>query len=98
VPIGAQSSLSIPDSHRARVGSIMGFLCGGMNPLGIAAAGLLVERCGLTATMLCLGGALLVMSPLLLLIPDFAEYMAASPEDAAAFFDKRYPGAFSETA
>lgn len=98
VPIGTQISLSVPDSHRARVGSITGFLCGGMNPLGIAAAGLLVERCGLTATMLCLGGALLAMAPLLLLIPDFAEYMAASPEDAAGFFAKRYPGAFSDSA
>jgi len=98
VPINAQISLSVPDSHRARVGSIMGFLCGGMDPLGIAGAGLLVERCGLTTTLLGLGAALIVMTPLLLLIPDFPDYMGASPEDAAEFFDKRYPGAFADPA
>ena len=63
VPIGTQISLTVPDSHRARVGSIMAFLCGGMAPLGVAAAGLLISRFGLTAALACMGGSLLALTP-----------------------------------
>lgn len=95
VPMNSQISLAVPDSHRARVGSIVGFLCGGMAPLGIAGAGALIARVGLTPAMIGVGAALALLAPLILLIPSFPEFMAASPAEAAEFFERRFPGAFS---
>jgi MFS family permease len=98
VPIGTQISLTVPDSHRARVGAIMAFLCGGIEPLGVAAAGFLISRYGLTSAMACMGIALVGLTPLLLLVPGFADFMNASPEEAEGFLARRYPEAMSPLA
>jgi MFS family permease len=93
VPIGTQISLTVPDSHRARVGAIMAFLCGGIAPLGVAAAGFLISAYGLTAAMACMGVSLLALTPLLLLVPRFADFMNASPKEAENFLACHYPDA-----
>lgn len=93
VPIGTQISLAVPDSHRARVGAIMAFLCGGIAPLGVAAAGFLISAFGLTAALACMGVSLLALTPLLLLVPRFADFMNASPGEAADFLTRHYPEA-----
>jgi Na+/melibiose symporter-like transporter len=98
VPIGTQISLTIPDSHRARVGAIMGFLCGGIAPLGVGLAGWLIAALGLNAAMACMGAGLLAMTPLLLLVPRFDEFMNASPEESAGFLARHYPAAFDPLA
>lgn len=94
VPIGTQISLTIPDSHRARVGAIMAFLCGGIAPLGVAGAGVLIATLGLNVAMACIGAGLLALTPLLLLVPRFREFMNATPEEAADFLTQHYPAAF----
>ncbi|HWU42056.1 MAG TPA: hypothetical protein VN132_01420, partial [Bdellovibrio sp.] len=73
IPIGTQITLSVPDSHLARVGSIMGFLGAGITPLGIAAAGLLISKFGLTISLVAMGGLLVLLTPLMFIIPKFAE-------------------------
>jgi MFS family permease len=93
VPIGTQISLAVPDSHLARVGAIMAFLCGGIAPLGVAAAGFLISAYGLTAAMACMGVSLLALTPLLLLVPRFADFMNASPKEAENFLACHYPDA-----
>lgn len=93
VPIGTQLSLTVPDSHRARVGAIMAFLCGGIAPLGVAAAGFLISAFGLTTAMACMGASLLAMTPLLLLVPRFMDFMNASPQEAEGFLARHYPDA-----
>ncbi len=92
VIIGTQVSLSVPDSFRARIGSIMGFLCSGISPLGIAGVGLLISGIGLTQTLVFMGLWVVVMTPLMLAIPRFSTYVDSSPEEAGAFFQKHYPG------
>jgi hypothetical protein len=47
--------LLVPDSYRARIGSITGFLCNGVSPLGIAGVGPLISGLGLTNTLLFMG-------------------------------------------
>lgn len=97
VPIGTQISLTVPDSHRARVGAIMAFLCGGIAPLGVAAAGFLISAFGLTTAMACMGASLLAMTPLLLLVPRFADFMNASPREAEDFLARHYPDALESS-
>lgn len=98
VPIGTQLSLTVPDSHRARVGAIMGFLCGGIAPLGVAAAGILISSFGLTTAMACMGVSLVAMTPFLLLVPRFTDFMNASPLEAESFLARHYPDAIDPLA
>jgi MFS transporter, DHA3 family, macrolide efflux protein len=92
VIIGTQVSLSVPDHFRARVGSIMGFLCNGISPLGIAGVGLLISGFGLTQTLIFMGVWVVLMTPLMLFIPKFSQYIDASPEETGSFFEKNYRG------
>jgi MFS family permease len=93
IPIGTQVSLTIPDSHRGRIGSIMGFLCSGISPIGIAATGILISNLGLTHSLLIMGVVLILLAPLMLLIPKFKEFVGASQQEAEGFVKKYYPDA-----
>jgi MFS transporter, DHA3 family, macrolide efflux protein len=95
IPLNTQISLTVPDSHLARVGAIMAFLCGGIAPLGVAGAGLLVSSLGLNAALVLMGVVLVALTPLLLLIPRFGEFMNATPEEAAVFLTRHYPEALT---
>jgi MFS family permease len=98
IPLGTQISLSIPDAYRARIGSIMNFLCSGISPLGVAGAGIIISQWGLTTSLVAMGLGLVVLTPLLGIIPNYKNFLTASPEEAATFFDKHYPNAFNEEA
>ncbi len=91
IPIGTQVSLAVPDSYRARIGSIMGFMCNGISPLGVAGAGILISNFGLSTSLITMGGILILLTPLMLLIPKFNEFLNASPKEAGAFLDQHYP-------
>lgn len=93
IPLGTQVSLAVPDSHRARIGSIMGFLCTGISPLGVAAAGILISNLGLTVSLVLMGGVLVLLTPLMLLIPKYSAFIEATPKEAEAFVDTYYPNA-----
>lgn len=94
IPMNTQISLAIPDAYRSRVGSIMGFLCQGISPLGLAAAGVIISSFGLTNALVAMGGIGLLLTPLMLLIPNFTKFMVAPPEKADQFLAEEYPGAF----
>lgn len=94
IPMGTQISLSLPDSFRARIGSLMGFMCNGVSPLGVAGAGLLIASLGLNHALIAMGLSFLFITPMLLKIPQIKEFLSATPEEAPQFFAKYYPGAF----
>ena len=96
IPIGTQVSLSVPDAYRSRIGSIMSFMCTGISPLGVAAAGLLISNLGLTTSLVFMGGFLVLLTPLMFLIPKYQDFMTASPKEAGEFFDTHYEGVFGE--
>lgn len=95
VLIGTQVSLSVPDSFRSRIGSIMGFLCNGVSPLGIAGVGFLISYLGLTRSLLLMGAWVVAMTPLMLLIPKFRSFLCANPVEAESFFATHYPRALN---
>lgn len=94
IPLGTQISLSVPNSYLSRIGSIMGFMCNGISPLGVAAAGLLISNLGLSKSLMYMGGGLIFITPFMLLIPKFKEFMEADSKEAEQFFSKNYPEAF----
>ncbi|MGZ3804820.1 MAG: MFS transporter, partial [Pseudobdellovibrionaceae bacterium] len=94
IPLGTQISLSIPNSYLSRIGSIMNFLCNGISPLGVAGAGILISAMGLTKSLTLMGGGLVLLTPLMLLIPKFREFLGAGEKEAGEFFAKNYPEAF----
>jgi hypothetical protein len=96
IPLGTQINLSVPDSHRGRVGAIMNFLCTGISPLGVAIAGVMMASIGLSRFLLGMGLAVVVLTPLILLVPRLRELMAASPSEAEDFFEREFPGAFRD--
>lgn len=94
IPLGTQVSLSVPNNYLSRIGSIMNFLCTGISPLGVAGAGILISHLGLTQSLVLMGGGLILLTPLILLIPNIKDFLSANPKDAKEFFSKKYPKAF----
>lgn len=94
IPIGTQISLTVPNAYRSRIGSIMGFLCNGISPLGIAAAGYLITALGLNKSLLIMGLGVSLLAPLILLIPKIKEFLSATPKEAEDFISKNYPNSF----
>lgn len=96
IPLSTQTALAIPDEYRARIGSLTGFLCQLMNPIGLAFAGVMITGVGLSYTMLISGLLIIVLSPLMFLIPNYSEFFRLSPNKAAKFYIERYPEAFKK--
>ncbi len=86
VPIGTQIALTVPDTHRARIHSVMGFLCEGVSPLGVAAVGLTITQWGIQPTLALMGVAVATLAPAMLFVPHFKAFFRASPEEAKLFF------------
>ncbi len=96
--LGTQISLTLPDSYRARIGSIMGFMCNGISPLGVAAAGYLIAFIGLDKSLLVMGATVALLAPLMLAIPLLKEFLSVRPESGSEFFNRYYPGIFDSNA
>jgi DHA3 family macrolide efflux protein-like MFS transporter len=92
IPIGTQFALSVPDHYRSRIGSIMNFMCTGISPLGVATAGILISQIGLSTSMMIMGGVVLLLTPLILFIPKFKDFLSSTSQDAGTFFERHYPG------
>lgn len=92
--LGTQISLTLPDTYRARIGSIMGFMCNGVSPLGVAGAGYLISLLGLDQTLVIMGALVALLAPFLLFIPRLGEFLSVKPEQAGDFFNHHYSGIF----
>jgi MFS family permease len=92
IPIGTQVSLTVPDSYRGRLGAIMGFLCSGVAPLGVAVAGMGMAYMGLSRFLFTMGSVVILLDLLILAIPHMKEFLEVTPEDANGFFERAYPG------
>lgn len=91
ISIGTQVNLTVPDAYRGRLGAIMGFLCSGISPLGIACAGILLASLGLTNFLVSMGLSVVALSLLILLIPKMKAFMDVGPAEAEGFFERAYP-------
>ena len=98
IPILSQLAAATPDGYRARVNSIMLFLCMGVAPLGVALAGVFVSTFGLTRTMTAMGVATLLLSPIVFSIPHLSEFFRRAPNEAAEYLEALYPRAFAAEA
>ncbi len=94
IQTGTQIALVTPDSHRARINSIMDFLCMGISPLGLAGASLLIAQAGLTVSLLFMGLLVILLTPLLFFVPKLNEFMEVPASKAGGFLKKHYPGTF----
>ena len=94
IPLNVRCTAAMPDNYRARMGGAMGFLCGVMAPLGVAAAGAAIAAFGLPYTFLISGIAAAALGPLLLLVPDFRQFLRLNEQEADGYFLRRYPSAF----
>ena len=86
-----QTALVIPDSHRSRFNSIIEFLCAGLSPLGVTAAGLVIAQWGLSPALWIMGALVLLLTPILGLIPKLNELMNVRSPEAEGFLKKHYP-------
>jgi len=87
----------LPDSFRARVNSVIASVAEGMMPIGIAAAGFLIDKAGVSTVLMGCGILFMMLAPLLFLTPDFKRFYRLPPKEAEKFFIERYPEAFSKT-
>ncbi len=71
IPIGTYMQSSVPDAFRGRVNALLSMIATGIMPIGMAAAGLIVETVGLPNTFLIMGGGMLAGTMLGFLSPDF---------------------------
>ncbi len=94
IPLGTQISLAVPNHYLGRIGSIMNFMCTGIAPLGVALSGFIIAQLGLTNALLCMGSAVILLTPMILLIPQIGPFMNAPPEKAKLFFEKNFPNTF----
>jgi DHA3 family macrolide efflux protein-like MFS transporter len=94
IPLGTQFSLAVPDAYRSRLGSIMNFMCTGISPLGIAGAGILISSLDLSTSLVIMGCGVILLTPLVLFIPKFKEFIGSSHADSGTFFERHYPGVF----
>jgi len=96
IPLSTRQIMATPDHFRARLGSVVNFMCGAMTPLGVAAAGFSISRFSLNATFLAGGLTVAAAAPLLLLIPGFSALLTITDEETHDYFARRHPEAFSE--
>lgn len=94
IPIGTQFSLAVPDGYRSRLGSIMNFMCTGISPLGVASAGILISTLGLGVSLVIMGTGVVLLTPLILFIPKFKDFLSSPHDEVGTFFDRHYPGVF----
>jgi len=55
IPLTTYIQLTVPDSHRGRVNSAMMMVSMGVQPIGMALSGIMIERIGLVAMFLAMG-------------------------------------------
>lgn len=96
IPLATAMALCVPDAYRSRLSSIRFFLNRCAMPLGMALAGGLISNFGLMATLIAVGGGIVVLSPMLLALPLFSDLINAPPAQAQTFLQRHYPGVFDE--
>ena len=98
IPLNTRQIMATPDHFRARLGSVVMFMCGAMTPLGVAVTGFAISNFGLNVTFLAGGLAVAFAAPLLLAIPGFSALMTISDEETHDYFIHQHPEAFAEQA
>ncbi|UVT22067.1 MAG: MFS transporter [Nitrospira sp.] len=95
VPLRAQRVVASGDEYRSRIDSAMKFLFGLAAPLGVIAAGPIIEVIGASTGTIMIGLAIMLLTPLLLVIPDYRRFYNSDTEEAQKMFRRMLHGDFS---
>ena len=95
IPTSSVRLLATPKSHRNRVFATVAFLSAAASPLGSFAMSTFIGQLGVAITITLLGAMVLLLSLLVLLIPDFKRFMRSQDTQLNDAYLDKYPAAFS---
>jgi predicted MFS family arabinose efflux permease len=95
IPLSSQAIITIPDSFRSRFGATSSFLIDLSRPVGFVASGLLVDMVGINFTLGSVGLGIVLLSPLMLLLPNFTAFINSKAEEASQAMKTWYPNAYN---
>lgn len=88
IPVRTRIILGVPHHFRSRVGTLM-MLGGQMTaPLGVALTSIGLDRIGLNSVIFIMGGALIILTPFLFIIPRFYHFLSSSVEQSVLVLQK----------
>jgi MFS transporter, DHA3 family, macrolide efflux protein len=94
IPMSTKEALATPDQYRSRINSIGGFQSMLAAPIGVAVAGVVLEKYGLNYTLMGIGTFVVILCPLMFLIPHFSKFMRSEGDETTQYFKKNFPKAF----
>jgi len=95
IPLSSQAVIAIPDSFRSRFGAASSFLIEVSRPVGLAASGLMVDMLGINFSLGFVGVGIVLLSPLMLLLPNFTAFINSKAEESSSAMKRWYPNAYS---
>ncbi len=95
IPTSAVRLLATPKSHRNRIFATVSFLSAAASPVGSFAMNGLIAHLGVSLTITLLGAMVLLLSLLVLLIPDFRTFMRSADTQLSDAYLAKYPDAFA---
>ncbi|CAI8756616.1 membrane hypothetical protein [Pseudomonas zeae] len=95
IPTSAVRLLATPECHRNRIFATVSFVSALASPLGSAAMNTLIAMLGVALTMTLLGIMVLILSLLVLFIPDFKSFMRTSDAQLNNAYLNKYPKALA---
>jgi predicted MFS family arabinose efflux permease len=95
IPLASQATIAIPDSFRSRFGAASSFLIDISRPVGLAASGLMVDMLGIKLSLGSVGFGIILLSPLILLLPNFRTFVNSKAEQASQAIKALYPNAYN---
>ncbi|EJM74388.1 MFS transporter [Pseudomonas sp. GM55] len=96
IPTSAVRLLATPKLHRNRIFATVSFLSAAASPLGSFAMNALISYLGVTLTITLLGIMVLLLSLLVLLVPDFKLFMRSQDTQLNDVYRDKYPKAFTQ--
>ncbi|POF41138.1 MFS transporter [Pseudomonas laurylsulfativorans] len=95
IPTSAVRLLATPTLHRNRIFATVSFLSAAASPAGSFAMTALISYLGVTLTIALLGIMVLLLSLLVLLVPDFKLFMRSQDTQLNDAYLDKYPKAFA---
>ncbi|UVL83855.1 MFS transporter [Pseudomonas sp. B21-028] len=95
IPTSAVRLLATPKLHRNRIFATVSFLSAAASPLGSFAMNALISYLGVTLTITLLGVMVLLLSLMVLLVPDFKLFMRSKDTQLSNAYLNKYPNAFA---
>lgn len=95
IPTSAVRLLATPKDYRNRIFATVSFLSAAASPFGSASMNYLIASLGVSVTISMLGAAIIFLSLLVLIIPDFKQFMRTPDSELNDGYLAKYPSAFT---